>query len=94
MDPKKYKVNEAEEEENEWKQKRTHGQYVREKKVIDWDRNWQWIAKGNLKGCLEALICSVQEKALRTNYTRFRIDHTAESPLCRMYVKEKPWPMW
>ena len=43
-------------------------------------------AKGDLKGCTEALICSAhgQEQALRTNYTRFHIDHTAEFPLCRM----------
>ena len=53
-----------------------HGQYVREKEGIDWDRTWQWIAKG--------YIYSAQEQALRTNYTRFHVDHTAESPLCRM----------
>ena len=40
VDPKKYKVNEVEETENEWKQKRMHGQYVREKEGIDWDRTW------------------------------------------------------
>ena len=39
-DPKEYKVNEVKETENEWKQKRMHGQYVREKEV-DWDRTWQ-----------------------------------------------------
>ena len=61
-----------------------HGQCVREKEGIDWNRTWQWIAKGDLKGSTEALICSAQEQALRTNYTRFHIDHTAESPLCRM----------
>ena len=61
-----------------------YGQYVREGEGIDWDRTWQWIEKGDLKGCTEALICSAQEKALRTNYTRFHIDHTAESPFCRM----------
>ena len=82
--PKKYKVNEVEEIENKWNQKRMHGQYVREKEGIDWDRSWKLIAKGDLKGSTEALICSAQEKALRTNYTRFHIDHTAESPLCRM----------
>ena len=49
---------------------------------IDWIV--QWIAKGDLKGCTEALICSAQEQALRTNYTKFHIDHTAESLLCRM----------
>ena len=61
-----------------------HGLYVREKEGIDWDRTWQWIAKGDFKGCTEALIYSAQEQALRTNYTRFHVDHTAESPLCRM----------
>ena len=39
----------------------------------------QWIAKVDLKGSTEALICSAQEQALRTNYTRFHIDHTVES---------------
>ena len=84
VDPKEYKVNEAKQTENEWKQKRMHGQCVREKEGIEWDRTWQCIAKGDLKGCTEALIRSAQEQALRTNYMRFHIDHTAESPLCRM----------
>ena len=35
VDPKEYKVNKVKETENECKQKRTHGQYVREKEVID-----------------------------------------------------------
>ena len=82
--PKEYKVNEAKQTENEWKQKRMHGQYLREKEGIDWDKTWQWIAKRDLKGCTEALICSAQEQALRTKYMRFHIDHTAESTLCRM----------
>ena len=80
-------MNEVKETESEWNQKRMHGQYVtyvREKEGIDWDRTWQWIAKGDLKGRTEALTCSAQEHALRANYTRFRIDHTAEFPLCRM----------
>ena len=84
VDPKEFKVKEVKETENESKQKRMHGQHVREKEDIDWDGTWQWIAKGDLKGCPEALTCSAQEQALRTNYARFHIDHTAESPLCRM----------
>ena len=44
-DPNEYKVNEAKE-----KQKRIHGQYVREKEDIDLDRIWPWIAKRDLKG--------------------------------------------
>ena len=57
-------MNEVKETENEWKQKRMHGQYVREKEGIDWDRTWQWIAKGDLKGCTEALMCSALEQGL------------------------------
>ena len=34
VDPKEYKVTEAKESENEWKQKRRHGQYVRERNVL------------------------------------------------------------
>ena len=33
------------------------------------------------KGCTEALICSSQEQALRTNYMKFLIYKTAESPM-------------
>ena len=47
-------------------------------------KSWQWILRGNLKGCTEALICSAQEQALRTNYITFHIDKDAESLLCRM----------
>ena len=72
-------MNEVKETENELKQKRMHWQYVRGKEGIDWDRTWQWIAKGEVKGCTEALICSAQEQALRRNYMRFHIDNTAES---------------
>ena len=37
-----------------------------------------------MKGCAEALICNAQEKAIRTNNTKFYIDKTTDSPLCRM----------
>ena len=40
VDPKEYKVNEVNETENEWKQKRMHGQYVRGKEGIYWDITW------------------------------------------------------
>ena len=32
----------------------------------------------------EATTCVVQEQALRTNYTKNKIDKTSENPLCRM----------
>ena len=91
VDPMKYKVNEVEETENEWKQKRMHRQYVREKEGIDWDRTWQWTVKGDLKGCTEDLICSAQEQLIGDF-----ILTTQQNPLCVECadVREKPWPMW
>ena len=45
---------------------------------------WKWLRKSNLKGCIEAFICSAQEQDLRTSYVKFHINKTAKSPLCRM----------
>ena len=67
-----------------WKEKRLHGQVIRENEHIDWESSWQWLKKGDLKAPTEALICSAQEQSLRTNYIRHHIDKTSESPLCRM----------
>ena len=74
VEPKQYKDNRKHIVEAVWKDKEMHGQFVR----VDWN------LKGDLKGCTEALICSTQEQALRTNYTKFHIDKTPDSPLCRM----------
>ena len=46
-----------------WKhmeKKKMHGQYVRDMTGVDWEKTWQWLRKGDLKECTEALICSVQ----------------------------------
>ena len=40
--------------------------------------------KSNSKECTEALICSAQDQALRTNCVKFHIDKTGELTLCRM----------
>ena len=84
MEPKEYKKSKSQEGEDAWKQKVMHAQFVRDKEEVNWDKSWQWIAKGDLKGCTEAPICSAQEQALRTNYTKFHIDKNADSPLGRM----------
>ena len=61
-----------------------YGQYIRQIEDKGKSNTWKWLRKSNLKGCTEALICSAQEQALRTNYVKFHIDKTGESPLCRM----------
>ena len=60
-----------------------HGQFARD--MEDKDKNiWRWMRKSDLKECTEALICIAQEQFIRTNYIKYNIDKTAESPLCRM----------
>ena len=82
--PSEYKRNKNQGKEKEWKEKVMHGQYLRDKTGVDWERTWQWVTNGDLKGCTESLIFSAQEQALRTNYIKFHIDKTIDSPLCRM----------
>ena len=72
--PKQYNDNRKQIVEVVWKDKEMHVQFVRELQGVDWDKTWQWLLNGDQKGCTEALICSAQEQALRTNYTKFHID--------------------
>ena len=55
--------------------KKMHGQYVREKEGIDWDTMWQFIAKGDLKGCTEALICSTPGTSVENCIKLYEISH-------------------
>ena len=82
--PSEYKRNKNQGKEKEWEEKVMHGQYLRDKIGVDWERTWQWVTNGDLKGRTESPIFSVQEQALRTNYIKFHIDKTIDSPLCRM----------
>ena len=82
--PKEIKHQDNAEIINNWRGKAMYGQYVRQIEDKDKSSTWKWLRKSNLKGCTEALICSAQEQALRTNYVKFHIDKTGESPLCRM----------
>eukprot|EP00795_Rhopilema_esculentum_P009699 gene9699-biopygen2667 len=70
--------------EKRWKDKPMYGQFTKNTDGIDWEKSWTWLRNGDLKGCTEALVCSAQEQALRTNYTKHYIDKTSDTPLCRM----------
>ena len=71
--------------EEEWKGKVMHGQFLRDlPEGTDTKQTFAWMGKMDLKPETEALICAAQEQALRTNYVKYNIDKTAESPLCRM----------
>ena len=62
-----------------------YGQYYREASDdIDTNKMWRWLQKSDLKVETEALICAAQQQAIRTNYIKFNIDKTVESPICRV----------
>ena len=44
----------------------------------------KWLVQSNLKVQTEATICAAQEQALRTNFTKNKIDKTSRNPSCRM----------
>ena len=48
-----------------------HGQFVREiPENVDKNRTWEWLSKSDLKIGTEALLCAVQEQAIRINYVK------------------------
>ena len=62
-----------------------YGQFLREMpETVDKDKTWAWTRKSDLKVETEALIFAAEEQALRTNYVKFNIDKSVDSPLCRM----------
>ena len=85
MEKEDFKKNSQNEFKNKWHEKRMYGQFVREMpEEIDKDLSWKWLVQSDLKVQTEATICVAQEQALRTNYTKNKIDKTSEKPLSRM----------
>ena len=53
---------------------------------VDKREMWKWLRKADIKVDTEALICALEEQVLRTNYVKFKIDKSGESPLLRLSV--------
>ena len=70
---------------NRWKEKKVYSQFLWEtRETADKDKTWEWTRKSDLKVKTEALIFAAQEQALRTNFVKFNIDKSVDSPLFRM----------
>ena len=62
-----------------------YGQFIRDMpEGTEKEKSWLWLKKCDLKIPSEALICSAQEQATRTNYVKYHIDKSVDSPSCRM----------
>ena len=80
-----FKKQIEQERKQKWTEKKMYGQFVREMpENVDKNKTWQWLSKCDLKIGTEALLCSAQEQAIRTNYVKHYTGKTSESPLCRL----------
>ena len=64
VDPKEFEIIKEVQRENEWTAKRMHGQFAADMEDKDKSNTWRWMRKSDLKGCTEAMICSVQEQCI------------------------------
>ena len=88
MEKGDFKKNSENKFKNKWHKKRNYGQFVcKMPGEIDKDLPWKWLVQSDLKVKAEATICAAKEQALRTNYTKNKIDKRMESPLYRMCGK-------
>ena len=66
-----FKKQEAQELKQNWREKKIHGQFVKEMpEKVDKDRTWQQLSKSDLKIGTEALLCAAQEQVISTNYVK------------------------
>jgi len=80
-----YKNVVSEKRMDSWKSKQMHGQFIRDMPdSIDKTKSWEWLTKSDLKVPTEALVCAAQEQAIRTNYIKYHIDKSVQSPMCRL----------
>ena len=81
MEKEDFKKNSQNEFKNKWHEKKMYRQFVREMpEEIDKSLSWKWLVLSDLKVQTETTICAAQEQALRTYYTKNKINRTLENP--------------
>ena len=84
-EPSDYKEAEKLKGMHNWKNKDMLCQFVQDTEpVSDKEKSWGWLRNGDLEKETGGMILAAQGQALRTNYVKFRIDHSCVSPKCRM----------
>ena len=64
--PEEFKRMQINAREQAWKEKKMHGQYIRDMdESIDKDKTWGWLKNDDLKACTKALICAAQESGFK-----------------------------
>ena len=67
-----------------WEGKQLYGRFKWLINNISHDKTWTWLRKGNFKRETESHLISAQNKAVRTNHIKARIDKTQQNSKCRL----------
>ena len=67
-----------------WEGKQLHGRFKRLINSISSDKMWTWLRKGNFKRETESLLMAAQNRVIRTNHIKARIDKTQQNSKCRL----------
>ena len=68
----------------ELKEKKLHGQFLRDIEEVADEKTWNWMKNGHLKRETESLIIAAQDQVIRTNAIKAKIDKTRDDSMCRM----------
>ena len=83
-DPDAFKKCLKEEKRSQWVKKPLHGRFLRDTERVSRKRMCQLLKGGRLKRETEAMVCTVQEQALRVNSIKHNIEGKDVSPICRL----------
>ena len=82
-----YKNRRAKEQQESWREKVLHGQFIRQTAECAGEGRPRWLNNSGIKRETEALIQAAQEQAIRTNLIKVKIDKTRVDSKCRMCSK-------
>ena len=61
-----------------------YGQYLRQSKEVGNDQCWAWLQNGDLKREIKSLIIAAQNRSVRTNVVKEKIDKSQGDSPCRV----------
>ena len=80
-------IKEREKKLEDWEEKVLHGQYLRQTKEVRSDQCWTWLQNGDVKRDTESIIVVGQNKSIRANLVKTKIDKNQGYSLCRVCRK-------
>ena len=67
-----------------WEEKQLHGGFKRLINSISNERTWTRLRKGHFKSKIESLLIAAQNRTIRTNHIKAKIDKTQQNSKCRL----------